>query len=701
MMECCAPDLAAALFRPRAVALIGATADPAKNNSRAQRLLTKAGYRGRVAPINPGRAEIMGLPAFARVQDAPGPIDHAFIMVQAAAVPEAVAGCAAAGVRVATIFSAGFAEVGAEGAALQGRVLAAARAGGVRLLGPNCLGLFNVTDGVPLSVNASFEADVGAMRPGPVSIVSQSGSMLGALVSRMGARGQGFAKLVSVGNECDLALGELAEMLVEDEQTRILLLFMETFRDSARLADAARRAHALGKAVAVLKLGRSEAGRQLAASHTGAMLGGDELAGAFFADHGILRVDSLEGLLELPRLVLGQSPPKGRRVASLTGTGGAAALVLDRLGALGDHVVGPPAAMRRRLADAGIATQEGPLIDLPMGGTRQQYAAVLDELVRSDHCDAVLAVLGNTARLRPEQVDENILSVDAGGKPLAVFVAPEAPDALARLDAAGVAGFRTPEACADALHGFLTWRAPRPHPVLPQGPLRTAAALLAGHGPDAVLDEAQAGAVFAALGVEVAASQLATSAAGLRPVDGAAAVKLLSPDIPHKTDAGLVRLNVSGHAAIAKAATALLDRARDSFPQARVRGVLVAPMQHGLAEVIVGYKHDREVGPVIMLGVGGVLAELRRSVAVRLAPVDEAEALAMVAELPELAVLSGFRNLPRGDLAALARAVSAVSHLAAIHGAVSEAEINPLVVRGEGQGAVAVDGLLVTAPAPA
>ena len=558
-------SLSQALFQPRSIALIGATADPAKNNSRAQRLLAKTGYRGRVIPINPARPEIMGLPAFARVQDAPGPVDHAFIMVPAAAVPDAIAGCAAAGVRVATIFSAGFAEIGGEGAALQDRMVAIAREGGVRIIGPNCLGLFNVTDGVPLTVNAALEAE--PLRPGWLSLISQSGSMMGALMTRIQSRGLGFSKLVSVGNECDLGVGELAEMLVEDPDTETLLLFIETFRDSERLARAARRAHALGKAVIALKLGRSETGRRLAASHTGAMLGTDDLSAAFFADHGIMRIDMLDTFTELPRLVRGQRPPKGRRIASLTGTGGAAALVLDRLGAMGDDVIGPPADMRARLAAQGTPLPDAPLIDLPMGGTRGQYTAVLAELVASDHCDAVLAVLGSTARLRPEQVDDNILSVDPRGKPVAVFVAPLAEAAMQKLDDAGVAGFRNPETCADALHAFLNWRAPRPVPPLPAGRIRSAAAILAAHGPGA-LDEAQSCAVFAELGIETSRSQVVRSAGELSDPAGPLAIKLLSPDILHKTEAGFVRLNVVGRDAAAAVVTEFLVRAAAAFPQA-------------------------------------------------------------------------------------------------------------------------------------
>jgi acyl-CoA synthetase (NDP forming) len=695
------PSLYSALFQPRAVGLIGASADPAKNNSRAQRLLQKAGYAGRIIPVNPGRAEIMGLPTVARLQDAPGPIDHAFIMVPAAAVPAAIADCVAAGVQAATIFTAGFAEVSDEGKQQQEQIAAAARAGGLRLLGPNCLGLLNVTDRFPLSVNASVEAEFERLRHGGVSIVSQSGSMMGALMARMVDRDVGLAKLVSVGNECDVGVGELAELLIEDEHTQTLLLFLETFRDADRLARAARRAHQNGKTIAALKLGRSDIGRQLAASHTGAMLSGDHLAEAFFADHGILRVDMLEALVELPRFVAKHRPPKGNRVAALTGTGGAAALVLDRVGLKGHAVVGPTPEIQARLAAAKMPIADNPLIDLPMGTSKEQYRAVLSELTHSDHCDAVLAVLGNTARLRPGQIDENILLADRGHKPLAVFIAPEAPQALEKLAAADVAGFRTPESCADVLSAFLKWRAPYRHPAPSRSELAPAQALLAQAGASAALDEYQACQVFDALGIEVAASQVVSDSAALKPVAGPVAIKILSPDILHKTDAGLVELGVTGDAAVAASVTRMLARARSQFPQARIRGVLVAPMQRGLAEVILGFKHDAEVGPVVMLGMGGVLAEIRRSVAVRIAPVDEAEAAAMIAELPDLRALTGFRNLPRGDVAALARAISRLSYLAAAAGpAVTEAEINPLIVRGEGQGVVAVDGLIVTAAAP-
>ncbi|MBR0648869.1 acetate--CoA ligase family protein [Roseomonas terrae] len=684
--------LADAIFRPRAIALIGATADQTKNNARAQRVLKKNGYGGRILPINPKAAEIMGDTAYPDIRAAPGPVDHAFIMVPAAAVPDAIAGCVEKGVKVATLYSAGFAELGAEGRAAQDRIVAMAREGGLRLIGPNCLGLVNVTDGVPITNNAAVEAE--ALKPGWLSVVSQSGSIMGALLSRAMARNFTFAKLVSVGNESDIGAGEMAELMVEDAATRCVLMFLETLRDAPKLAAAARRAHALGKPIIVYKLGRSDVGRQIAVSHTGAMVGADELAATFFRENGILRVETLEALVELPRLVLGRTPPKGNRVAVLTGTGGGAAMVVDGVGLRGDGVVGPTPEMRARLAAQGVEVSDSPLIDLPMGGGKGQYTTVLKELVASDHCDAVVAVLGSTARLRPTQVNDNVLDVYDGSKPIAVFAAPQADEAIRICDEAGIAAFRTPETCADALHTFLNWRAPKPVENVPAAAWRGAAEKLYAVGAPR-LDEAQACGVFEALGIEGPGSRIVATPAEAAGFTGPVAVKLLSPDILHKTDAGLVRLNVEGDAAIGATVAELLKIAAENFPKAEVKGVLVAPMHRGLAEVILGYRRDPEVGPVVMLGMGGVLAELKRSYCVRLAPVTEATAMEMIAALPELKLIQGFRNLPRGDVAALARAIRSISLLACLDGAaVQEAEINPLIIRAEGQGAVAVDGLI-------
>lgn len=686
--------LAQALFAPRGVALIGASADPTKNNARPQRLLQREGFAGRIVPVNPGRAEIMGLPAVADIRDAPGPIDHAFIMLPASAVPAAIEGCCAIGVKVATIFSAGFAEAGEEGAAMQRRIVETARAGGLRLLGPNCLGLISVPDKLALTTNMAIEAE--PLKPGWLGMISQSGSMMGAVFSRAAARGLAFSRMVSVGNECDIGVGELARGMIEDPETRAVILFLETFRDSAHLAAAARRAHALGKYVIAYKLGRSELGRRLALSHTGAMLGGDELAAAFFRDHGILRVDTMEALIELPRMILGHRPPRGRRFAAVTATGGGAGMVVDRLGTLGDELVTPPAPLRAMLAEKGIDIPDAPLVDLPMGAaTPERYSTVLRALLESDHAEAAVAVLGSGARLTPEKTLGNVIPAVPAPKPLAVFTAPHAEELLRQAHARGIAAFSSPEGCADAIHAYLTWRAPRAlDEAASPGAIDTALALIAQAGGGA-LNEQRACEVFATLGIEPPGSIVVTAADQVGAVDGPAAVKLLSPDILHKTDAGMVRLNVTGAEAIRATVAELLADARTRFPAARIDGVLVAPMHRGLQEVILGYRHDPEVGPVVMVGLGGVMAELKRSVALRLAPVSADEAMAMIAEIPELKLIQGFRGLPKGDVAALASAIRALSLLATLPGQpVQDAEINPLIIRAEGRGAVAVDGLL-------
>jgi acyl-CoA synthetase (NDP forming) len=526
-----------------------------------------------------------------------------------------------------------------------------------------------------------------------LSVVSQSGSMLGSLLTRAQARGLGFSKLVSVGNECDLGVGELADMLVDDEHTGAILLFLETFRDADKLAEAARRAHVVGKPMIAYKLGRSGVGRQVATSHTGAMTGPDEVASAFLREHGILRVDTFEGLFETAQLVMGHKPPRAKRVSVLTGTGGAAAMVVDRLGVLGAEVVGPSPEIIDALAAKDIQVSDAPLTDIPMGRGSARYPDILSALLASDHTDAVVSVIGSSAQ-NPQTIVDRVLEAQARDrKPLAVFLAPRADDALVQLQRAGVAGFRTPETCADAVNAYLNWRAPGERPEA-HGEI-AAAERQAASASAQRLSEREAGALFQALGIPVAAHAVVCSSSERVDLPGPFAVKLLSPDILHKTEAGMVKLNVP-HANVSAEAQKMLTEARERFPDARAQGVLVQQMQRGLAEVIVGYRRDPEVGPVVLLGMGGVTAEIRKSVTVRLAPITLATAREMIDEVRELAVLKGFRNLPRGDIEALARALRAMSLLAHLEArTVADAEINPLIVKEEGHGVVAVDGLVV------
>ncbi len=662
-------NLAQALFAPRAVALVGASGDAAKNTARPQRFLKKHGYAGRILPINPARAEVLGERAWPSLAEAPGEIDHAFVMAPGEAVERALEDCGKRGIPVMSVFTDGFADAGEEGVARQARLVARAGELGVRILGPNSMGVIDIPGRLALTVNAVLE--MNALPAGSTSIVSQSGTMLGTLLSRGAARGLGFAKLVSLGNEADIGAGELVELLAEDADTRVILLFLETVRDADRLAGAARRAHAAGKPVVAYKLGRSQLGEALARSHTGALAGADAALDAYFRDCGIVRVDMLETLLEIAPLVTGRKPPdldRAARVAAVTTTGGGAASVVDRLGMLGIETFAPNSG--------------SPIIDLTMAATAEQYTAVLDDLLASPQCEGVLAVVGSSAQFHPQLAVEPIVRSKRSAKPLAVFLTPHAERSLALLAERGIAAFRTPEACADALAAYFAWRSPRRRPAAARAEWPRD---LPRQGR---FDEAQALGLFASLGIPVAEHAIARPPGYAHAIPYPVAAKALCADILHKTEAGAVCLGVADRAGFDREVRAMLER----VPAARA--VLVQKMESGLAEAIVGYRDDPVVGPIVLVGAGGTLAEIYKDFALRLAPVGEDEAAAMIEKVKGLATVRGYRNLPRGDVAALAKAVAAVSRLALVPGLpVAEAEINPLIVKSAG--VVAVDALVV------
>ena len=643
----------------------------------------------------------MGETAYPDIASAPGPIDHAFIMVPADAVAAAIDDCCGAGVPVATIYSDGFAETGADGLRRQQALVEAARKGGIRLIGPNSMGVIDVHAGSPLTVNAVLE--IPHIKAGPLGVISQSGTMIGAMISRGQERGVGFSKLVSIGNEADLTVGEIGDMLVDDPETGAILMFLETIRDPAALAIMARRAFDAGKPVIVYKLGRSQAGRDLAVSHSGAIAGDDAACDAYFRHHGIIRVDMLETLLESPPLIMGRRPAPGRRVAVLTTTGGGAATVVDRLGAFGMDLMPATAGLKERLAPLGITLGDGPIIDLTMAGTRGTvYQTALEGLLAESDCDAVVAVVGSSAQFHPQlAVNPLIAAAKTSNKPLAAFLVPQAGESLSLLAEAGIAGFRTPEACADAVRAYLDWFGPRPHPPAKPGRSLDDALAILSQATGNILDELAARNMFGALGIPQAPAQILDEAAPQPDLAYPVAAKVISRDIAHKTEAGGVVLGIADPDALVQAAAVIRSRVSEKRPDAAIAGILVQPMETGLAEVLIGYRHTPEVGPIVTLAVGGTLAEIYGDATTRLAPTDLETALEMIAEVRGLAPIRGFRGHAKGDCQALAAAIVALSNLARIEPGqafVQEAEINPLIVKAEG--VIAVDGLIVLRSGP-
>jgi acyl-CoA synthetase (NDP forming) len=682
-------ELRRALLSPRSVVIVGQSNDAGKASGRPLDFLRRAGFGGTVYSVNARRETVLGERAYPSVSALPKVPEHAYILVPTEAVIDAVAECGKAGVRIATILAAGFSETGADGVAREQRLKDVAAETGIRIIGPSSLGVVNLRENLLLTANAAFaEPDIPV---GRTFFASHSGTMIGALMSRGKARGVGFAGLVSIGNEVDLSVGEICSCTLDDPDIDSYLLFLESIRNAPALREFALRAAARGKPVVAYKLGRSSAARELAVTHTGALAGEDDVASAFLADCGIARVESLEALIEaLPLVRRTPIRPVGARaprVAVLTTTAGGAIMVVDPLAMRGVEIAEPSAETYQRFAAAGIEVTPARIVDLTVAGARYDvYKPALDILTTAPEFDMVLAVVGSSARFQPEQAVKPIIDSANAPKPIAAFLVPDAPDALAKLGEAGVPAYRTPEACADAIGAALARREPKP-----------AVAMTAPGGKGRVLDELEAYALLDRLGIPrspaVAPETTITQPPAL-PFPYPVAVKVLSADIPHKTEAGGVALNVRDGEALITAINTMREtvKSRTGITPERV---LVAPMVSGIGEVLIGYRVDREAGPLVMVAAGGVFTEIYRDRSLRLAPVDLATAHAMIAEVKAFATLKGFRGKPAGDLAALANAIVALSRLALQNDpAIAEAEVNPLIVRADG--VVAVDALIRT-----
>ncbi|MBF6989147.1 acetate--CoA ligase family protein [Cupriavidus sp. IK-TO18] len=686
------PDasLAQALLAPRSVALYGASDDTAKTAGRPLKFLRAAGFQGKVYPVNPNRHTVQGETAYPSLAELPEVPEHVFILTPTHTVLDAAQECARIGVKVVTILASGFSESGPEGAEREAALAELSRTTGLRILGPSSLGVVNPRSGLVLTANAAFAEP--ELPQGRVFVASHSGSMIGSLVSRGKARGVGFAGLVSVGGEADLCVGEICAATLDDPKIGGYLLFLESLRHGDKLRAFAVEAAKRGKPVIAYKLGRSAAAAEMAATHTGALAGEDDIADAFLKDLGIARVGVLEALLETfplaERIPLTGSAGTVKRVGVVTTTGGGAAMAVDQLG-IRDVVVEPASAETlAKLEAAGIAVSPGRVLDLTLAGTNYSVMkGALDIMFEAPEFDLVLAVVGSSARFQPQLAVKPIIDSATSSKPLAAMLVPDAPEALASLTAAGVPCFRSPEACADAIASLFARRAPGAQPSVKASTTDTR-----------TLSESQAYEVLDCIGVPhaPAVTMPLQGPATALSFDFPVVAKVCSEEIPHKTEVGGVVLGIQDQAGLEKALATLRTNLAERAQGKRCEEVLVQPMTKGLTEVLIGYRIDPEAGPIIMLAAGGIWAEVARDRSIRLAPVSVGTAKDMIAEVKALKTVSGLRGRQRGDLDALAQAVSALSQLAVKPELnIIEAEVNPMMVLPEGQGVVAVDALVL------
>ena len=453
------------LLSPRSVAIVGQSDDASKTAGRPLKYLRQAGYTGKIYPINPRRECVLGERAWPSLAALPEAPEHAYIVTGTEAAVEAITECGRLGVKVATVLADGFAEYGAEGLAREARLREVCARTGIRVVGPSSLGVVDLRSKAMLTANPTF--DEPGLPVGRIFVASHSGSMIGSIFSRARARGVDFAALVSVGNEVDLSLGEICAATLDDPGIDGYMLFLETMRHADWLRRFALGAAARGKPILAYKLGRSDAARELAVSHAGALAGEDDVADMFLRECGIARVLTLDGLIEgmplIARVPIAARSAGRKRVGVVTTTAGGATMVVDPLSLRGLSVEAPsPETLGRIQAATGIPVKPARLIDLTVAGARYDaMKATLDIMLAAPEFDFVLAAIGSSARAHPETTVRPIIDSAGAGKPLAAFLVPDAPQALAMLAQVGVPGFRTPEACADAIAAALSRRAPR------------------------------------------------------------------------------------------------------------------------------------------------------------------------------------------------------------------------------------------------
>jgi len=691
-------DSLRALFAPESVAIVGASDDPDRLSGRPIRYLLEAGYAGAIYPVNPNRDRVQGLPAYSSIAALPQTPAVALIVVPAKAVREAVIACAQRGVRGVYLLSGGFAESGEEGERSQREIQRIARDAGMRLLGPNCLGAFNSQTRFFGTFASSLEANLPAS--GPVAIVSQSGAYGQHLAYLVRKRGLGVKYLISTGNEIDVELAECIGWLAGQPEIQVILAYAEGIRQGQRLTAALEAARGAGKPVIFLKVGASDAGARAAASHTAALAGTDAVHDAVFRQFGAYRASSTDEQVDVAYACVKAQAAAGPKVGIVSLSGGFGVQAADAAERAGLEVTPLPKAAQERL-DALVPGGAG---SNPIDVTGQ----AVNEIDMLSNALAVVSVQGGydalfvcltttplAAALEGPIRGALVASMAAFRRqhPVVLLMLAE-PDVVAAYEAEGFLVFEDVVRAVKAVGALAQFqrslrRLPDAEAVLPAAvPL------------DAGLSEVQSKRVLRDAGVPVLSEVLAASAAEAVAAAKVAAcpvaMKIVSPDILHKTEIGGVLLGVSGADAVRQAYDSLMTRAATAAPQARIEGILVSPMVGQGVETILGIARDPIFGPIVMFGLGGVLAECFRDTSFRVAPVGPEEARRMVDETRAAQLLRGWRGAPACDVDALVDAIVSLSRFAAAQGpALESIDVNPFLVRPAGKGAVALDAVVI------
>jgi acetyl coenzyme A synthetase (ADP forming)-like protein len=692
---------------PTSVAVIGASRERGSIGGEVFHNLISTGFDGPVYPVNARASVVQSVPAYASLDDVPGPVVLAVVTVPAAAVADAAEQCVRRGVRSMVVISAGFAEVGPEGAERQRQLVTICRRAGMRLIGPNCLGVLNTDPSKML--NATF----GPQFPphGRTGFLSQSGALGLAVIDFAASLGLGMSSFVAVGNKADISGNDLVQYWAEDEQTDLILLYLESFGNPRKFARVARRV-ACEKPIVAVKSGRSSAGARATSSHTGAMIAASDVTvDALFRQAGVIRTDTLQELFDVASLLANQPLPTGRRVAIVTNAGGLGILCADACEAEGLEV--PSLSDEARAELERFLPSEASLgnpVDMIASANAEDYQRALETLVRSEGVDALIVIFIPPLVTRAEDVAAAVRSAAGSSERdvplLTVFMSNRGVPPELSGGAVRIPSYSFPEDAARALAraaDYADWLRSPPSTPREFGDIRRAmaagvvASVLAG-GPR-WLDPSEVAALLACYGLPLIESRRASSPAGAgvaaAELGGYVALKAVAPDLLHKTDAGAVQLGLSGPREVEDAA-----REMAAAVEAAGHGVddfLVQRMAPPGEEMLVGVVGDPSFGPVVACGAGGVTTELLNDVSVRITPLTEADAGEMVRSLRTFPLLNGYRGRPKADVARLEELLSRVSTMVESHAEIAEMDLNPVIVGPDG--ATIVDARIRLEPA--
>jgi acyl-CoA synthetase (NDP forming) len=693
-------------FAPESIALIGASRDLEKIPGRLLSMLRKNEYPGRIYPINPNYGDIDGLKCYKTIAEIGAPIDLAVIIIPARAVVGALEQCAAASVKNCVIISSGFAEEGGDSAAMQDQIAAIAKRTGMRISGPNAEGFMSEVQKVAATFSPTVDVKVGHVplvaTKRRVAVVAQSGGIGFAIKHRAKALGVAISYCVSAGNESDLGAGEFLDYMVQDAATDVIMLFIEGIRDVDKFIAAARRAAEARKPVIVTKVGRSGAGQRAAASHTASMAGWSAAYDAVFAKYGFIVANDMDEAVTIAAVLASNPLPKGDRVAVLTVSGGGGIWGADAVSMQGLQVpalsAGVQAKIKQWMPSYGAA---GNPIDVTAQGVSSGGLQKTIELLDgSDEVDATLVVLSLSSETRMWFKETELKPViSAQNKPV-VFYSYTLPSDFARRELAksGVVVLSGLTHVGIAMRRLLDYSRFRLAPAADTASLPVCN--LSSHLKAPKLSEADSKALLRDAGIalpeEVLIAERDALDAAIERVGFPLVMKIQSPDIAHKSEVGGVRVGITSKGEAFSAYRELLESAQKHRPNAAIQGVLMSPMAKRGVEIIIGTLLDATFGAMIMVGLGGITTELFRDVVYRPAPVSADEAVTMLNDLKAAPLLQGFRGAPKADVAALSKLISQVSVLAArLQDQVSEMELNPVLVHGEGQGVTIVDALVV------